>query len=219
MKLNIMNKPEKSITQDLLQKKRERTEIDSNEKTVYLCEINGDTELIKEEITFQSISDLSKFLSMLENPYTIINNQVINLNNSGLQEYFYNNIDSDKIYQRDNNSELYEDYKNYNSKFEESKPGMIKIEYPRTLDKVLIGCKFFFNLSHKNYPKYYRGEDKYYKEFIYFLGSNDYNMFHLYIRKNAGTSLYLMRQMERQSEYFFYIDFRKLNEILLLGKE
>ena len=56
-------------------------------------------------------------LSTIISPYTIINNQVINLNNSGLQEYFYNNIDSDKIYQRDNNSELYEDYKNYNSKF------------------------------------------------------------------------------------------------------
>ena len=214
-----MNKPEKNETQNLLQRKRERKERDSNEKKAYLCEINGDTELIKEEITFKSISDLSEFLSKLENPYTIINNQMIDLNDSGSQECFFNKIDSGKIYQKDNNSELYEDYKNYNSKFEESKSEYIKIEYPRTLDKILIGCKFFFNLPDKNCPKYYRGEDKYYMEFIYFFGSNDYNMFHLYIRKNSGASLYLMRQMERKSEYFFYIDFRKLKEILLLGKE
>ena len=84
-----------------------------------------------------------------------------------------------------------------------------------TLDKLLLGPTFFFNLPSKNCPKFYKGKDGHLPKLLMFVDSPHQNLFHLYTRKNSGTTLYLMKQMERKNEGFIYFDLRKLNAIIL----
>jgi len=47
-----------------------------------------------------------------------------------------------------------------------------------------------------------------------FFRLDEFQIFHLFTRKGCGTSLYFMKQMHRQKEYYIYCDIRKLKKIM-----
>ena len=82
------------------------------------------------------------------------------------------------------------------------------------LDKILLAPEFYFEQFYLNKVKLYKLDETHLFNLIRFFGSRQYNLFHLYMRRGSGASLYFMKQMERAHEGFIYIDLRKLNNII-----
>ena len=187
----------------------------SNEKKVCIYDTSGVTEFLKEEKTFKKIGDLNSYLNSLKNPYTIVDGKFMDLDDNSAREYFFYNENLDKIFQKEDNSEIYNDYKIYFYNYENAKEDdSICVKYQMDLDKLLLSPNYFFNLPKENSPKYYKGKDSHLPNLLTFFNNPNYNLFHLYMRKNAGTTLYLMKQMERKNEGFIYFDLRKLKDII-----
>lgn len=202
------------LEKSLLGKKR--LDKNSNEKEVYLYDCFEENENLKEKKKVESIEELKSYLSNLKNPFTIIDGSYTDLNIEENCKNFFTNKKFNKIYQKDDNSKLFEDYREYYYLYENVNSGSIKLKYPMLLNKLLLGPKFFFDLPDINCPKFYRPDDSLFPHLNGFFVCRDYNLFHIYMRKGSGTTLYLMKQMERTHECFIYIDLRKLNEILFI---
>lgn len=202
----------------LLGIKRKKKE--SNEKKVSLYKGYGKNEVLTEQKTFKKINEFNEYLSKLKNPFYISDDKIIDLNDYDNRVIFFYSNALSKIYQEENNTEIFNDYKLYLYNYiTEKEEDPIKIDYPMTLDKLLVGHKFFFDLPNENCPKFYKGNDEHLPILISFFSSTNYNLFHLYMRKNSGTTLYLMKQMERKNEGFIYFDLRKLKEIIFNSKD
>ena len=200
-------------SEKLLGYKRRKKE--SNEKEVFLYDSYGKNEVLSEKKSFKKINEFDDYLNTLKNPYFILNGIINDLNNFENRRFFFYSEDVSKIYQKEDDSEILNDYKKYLYDYLDIDSKPIKINYPMTLDKLLLGPTFFFDLPSENCPKFYKGKDGHLSKLLMFIDSSDYNLFHLYMRKNSGTTLYLMKQMERKNEGFIYFDLRKLNAIIL----
>ena len=201
----------------LLGKKRKKKS--SDEKKVSVYSNYGINETLKEEKSFKTIEDFDKYLSSLKNPFTIIKKKIIELNDFQTRDSLFKSGLLDKIYEKEDSPELYNDYLQYQSLYINSKSEIIQPPNPISLNLLLIGPKFFFDIPEKNCPKFYKEPDLNLINLYTFLSSGANHLFHLYMRKKAGTSLYLMKQIERKHEGFIYFDLRKLNEIILISKE
>lgn len=210
-----MNLPNEEKSDNLLNKKRKK---DSNDKKVYLYEKNGETDILKEEKTFQSPEELSSYLSSLKNPYTFIEGKAVNLNTNKTLKIFFYSKDANIIYQKEDNILIYKDYEYYFSEYEKSKNRSIDIKYPILLNKLIVAPNFFYDLPSINCPKFYKGIDDYQMGLLLFFLLRESNVFNLFIRKKCGSTLYIMKQMSRWNEYFIYMDLRKLKYILQLNK-
>ena len=187
----------------------------SDEKQISLYENYGENETVKESKTFKEFDEFDSYLSSLKNPFTVNGDIIMELNSYSSKNYFFKNKELTKIYEKEDFSELYEDYKSYQFLYINAVGKSIKTPNPMPLDKVLTGPKFFFDLPEKNCPKFYRDEEKFPNLFMFLCCGGGYNLFHLYMRKKSGSTLYLMKQMERKHEGFVYFDLRKLNDIFL----
>lgn len=196
---------------ELLKKKRK--EKGSYEKEVCIYDKHGDNEYIKEKKSFKKVEDFEKFISSLKNPYTLFNDQVFDLNTSKSCQFFFHNEYAKTIYQRDNNEKIYEYYKQYYYQYENEEEEIYR-EYPVPLDKILLAPEFYFDQIYLNKVKLYRLDDSHFFNLFMFFNSLQYNLFHLYMRKWSGSSLYFMKQMERKHEGYIYIDLRKLTNII-----
>ena len=199
-----MSKEKDKSPQKLLGNKRKKK--GSNEKKVCVYDTFGVTEIFKEEKTFKKLGDLNNYLNSLKNPYTIIDGEFVDLGNSSAREYFFYNEGLNKILEKEDNSEIYNDYKIYFYNYESAKDDdSIYVKYPMNLDKVLLGPNFFFNIPKENSPKFYKAKDSHLPNLLTFPNNPDYNLFHLYMRKTVGTSLYIMKQMERKMKVSFIL--------------
>ena len=210
-KTSNTNKTELKDENELLQKKRK--EKGSYEKEVLICDKHGDNEYIKEKKAFKKIEDFEKYISSLKNPYTLINDKVFELNNTKNCVYFFHNDCSKKIYQKDNNEKIYEYYKQYYYQYESEEEEIYR-EYPVPLDIILLAPEFYFDQLYLNKVKLYRLDESQFFNLFTFFYCLEYNLFHLYMRKWSGSSLYFMKQMERRHEGYIYIDLRKLTNII-----
>lgn len=205
---------EEDYSKKLLNHKRNKDKKDSNEKKVCLYEKIGSEEIIQEEKVFKTLQSFSSYLLKLKNPYIIIGNEIVELDTMKGQYSFFYNSKYDKIYQKQDNAEIFQDYYLYYSIYETAKDGSIKITYPMILNELLLAPKFFFNLPEKNCPKFYRPINEHHSYLLSFFYCDDINLFQLYTRKKSGASFYFMKQMSRWNEYFIYLDFRKLKKIV-----
>lgn len=210
-----MNLSNEDKQENYLNKKRKK---DSNDKKVYLYENYENNEILKEEKTFGNLEELSSYLSSLKNPYTIIDGKAVNLDTVKNQHYFFYSKDVNIVYEKEDNTYIYEDYKYYFSEYEETKEERIKIKYPMLLNKLIVAPKFFFDLPIINCPKFYKGIDDYQMGLLLFFVTRKSNIFNLFIRKKSGSTLYIMKQMSRWNEYFIYFDLRKLKNILQINQ-
>lgn len=196
----------------VLGKKRDK---DSYEKTIYRIEIGSDgKEIILEEVTIKKKSELSSYLSKLKCPYALKNGKVIDLSNEKEQSLFFEDEYNVQIYEKDDNINLFEDYKLVYKEFIDSKEQTVTQKYPIPLTQLCIGFKFFFNMPEIYLPQFYRMKCNLHNGVMLFLTTSYYKIFHLFSKKKCGTSTYLMKQMHRNQDYKIYIDLRKLNEIL-----
>ena len=210
-KIPKVEKTEKKESKELLKKKRK--EKGSYEKEVYLYDIFGENEYMKEKKSFKEIKEFEIYISSLKNPFTLINGIVMYLNSSKNRLIFFHTDNTKNIYQRDDNEEIYDYYKKYYYQYDNEDEHIYR-EYPVSLEKILLAPEFFFDQLYSKEVKLYRLDDIHLFNLIGFFGSREYNLFHLYMRRGSGTSLYFMKQMERAHEGFIYIDLRKLNNIL-----
>ena len=198
-----------------LQKKRIKK--DSNEKEVHLCDNYGSNENVIETKSFKKVEEFDKYLSTLKRPYTIINGIYYDLNTVNNRETVFNIEELKNIYQGEDNSEVFEYYKKYYYLYNNSTDHVF-VQYPVTMDKILLAPDFYLGLSHNNYPKFYHGDDGHAPYLRRFFLPQDYKLFHLYMRRWSGTTLYLMKQMERVHEGFIYLDLKKLNNIIVMNQ-
>ena len=210
-KENIESKQE-----SFLQKKRIKK--DSNEKEVHLCDNYGSNENIIETKSFKKVEEFEKYLSTLKHPYTIINEVYYDLNTVCNRYFFFNSEELKNIYQGEDNSEVYEYYEKYYYLYNNSTDHVF-VNYPVTLDKILLAPDFYLGLTHNNYPKFYHGNDANMPYLRQFFFPQNYKLFHLYMRRWSGTTLYLMKQMERVHEGFIYLDLKKLNNIIEMNQK
>ena len=212
-----MSDIKKVETNTFLGKKRQKKS--SDEKKVSVYSNDGINETLKEEKSFKTVEDFDKYLSSLKNPFTIDEGKILELNNFKIRDTVFKNEILNKIYEKEDSPELYDDYKMYQFLYIDPKEEIIKPPNPMSLNLLLIGPKFFFNIPEKNCPKFYKSSDDHLINLYSFLSSGGNLLFHLYMRKKAGTTLYLMKQMERKHEVFIYFDLRKLNEIIFISKK
>lgn len=211
-----MSESESEINENFLQKKRKK---DSDGRQIFLYEINGEKEILKEEKTFKTITDFSSYISSLKNPYTIVNGEIFDLNTTkNIKEFFYLK-DPNKIYENEEDSSIYEDYKYYYQEFETVKDEHIPVTYPIILKKLIIGNNFYINIPETDCPKLYTVNNGDHFLLLSFFLNNKVNLFHLYIPQKVGSTLYFMKQMSRRNEYFLYFDVRKLKHIILLSEK
>lgn len=195
----------------LLNKKTKR---DSEGKDICLMEYgeNGKKEIGRTKV--DSCQKLSSYLSSLKNPYTFRNGQFLDLSNKEGQTVFYYDEGLNTIYQREEakGELIYE----YTLLFQEylDNPEKPKINYPINIERLTVGPKFFFNLTGKNYPKFYGMINRNQLGLNIFFELDEFQIFHLFTRKGCGTSLYFMKQMHRHTEYYIYFDIRKLKLIM-----
>ena len=197
---------------NVLGKKRDKV---SYEKTIYRIGIGDEVnEKILEEVTIKKKSELSSYLSKLKCPYAFKNGNIIDLSDEIKQSLFFEDEYNVKIYEKDDNINLYEDYKLVYKEFIDSNEQTVMQKYPIPLIRLCIGFKFFFNMPEIYLPQFYRMKCNLHNGVLIFLTTSSYKIFHLFSKKKCGTSTYLMKQMHRNQDYKIYIDLRKLNEIL-----
>ena len=207
---------EKEKDKNFLGKKHKNKE--SYEKEVDLYEMNGKTETFKKKEKVKNLEELDLCLSTLKNPFTIIEGSIFYLNNLANRAFFYYSKKLNKIYEKEDNSAIYEDFRQYYKRYEDAKDESIKDLNPFPLPILLLGPYFYFDLPNVNCPQYYRGDDNHLQKLIRFFHERKNNIFHLYARQNSGSTLYLMKQMERRHQSFIYLDLRKLNNIITANK-
>ena len=198
--------------------RKKRKEKGSYEKEVCIYDKHGDNEYIKEIKSFKELEDFENYISSLKSPYTLINGKVFDLNTSCNCEFFFRDNDVKNIYQRDNNEKIFEYYKQYYYQYENELEHIYR-EYPVALDKILLAPEFYFDELYFSKVKLYRLNDSHLFNLIKFFCSLDYNLFHLYMRKCSGTTLYFMKQMERKHEGYIYIDLRKLTNLIGINRK
>ena len=198
--------------------KRKRKDKDSYEKEVCLCDNYGSNGTIVEKKSFKKLADLDKYLSTLKNPYILLNGAYFNLNTYDSRKLFFQNEEIKNVYQGEDNSDIYEYYKKYYYLYNNSKQS-VSVEYPVSFDKIFLAPDFYLGLTHTNYPKFYHGNDGHLPHLTMFFVPQKYKIFHLYMRRHSGSTMYLMKQMERVHEGFIYIDLRKLNNILVMNQK
>ena len=135
-------------SEKLLGYKRRKKE--SNEKEVFLYDSYGKNEVLSEKKSFKKINEFDDYLNTLKNPYFILNGIINDLNNFENRRFFFYSEDVSKIYQKEDDSEILNDYKKYLYDYLDIDSKPIKINYPMTLDKLLLGPTFFFDLFISN---------------------------------------------------------------------
>ena len=209
------NKQNKEDNKLIGKKRKIRKEKESDEKKINVYEHYGQNENIKEEKVFKTLQEFDSYLSSLKKPFYIDGDRIIELNTPENKLFLFKSKILNKVYQKEDSSKLYDDYQIYQYLYINSGENSIKTPNPFPLKNLLIGPNFFFDLPNKNCPQFYRSIDEPFPHLLTFLGVGGYFIFHLYMRKKCGSTLYLMKQMERKHEGFIYLDFRKLNDIIL----
>ena len=195
----------------LLGKKRNK---DSNEKSIRLIKIGEDGNEIIENEKIESEEQFSEYLSSLKNPFALKEGRIIDLNTDSGKLLFYNDLDLTNIYEDKNDLDLLEDYKLLYEDFIKSDEKTVKVKYPISIENFFIAPQFFLDLPLLHFPKLYKWTRNIHNGVNLFFGTSEYKIFHLFSRKQCGTTFYLMKQMSRNPEYKIYLDLRKLNEIL-----
>ena len=191
-----------------------KTRPHSREKTIYLIKYGENGKEEKQEIKIKSYEELSNYLSPLKYPFSFKKDTFIDLSTKSGQQIFYYDEDLNTIFQREDKSkELLNEYTLLFQEYLEN-PEHPKINYPINIERLIIGPKFFFNLSGKKFPKFYGMINKKQLGLNIFFRLDEFQIFHLFTRKGCGTSLYFMKQMHRQKEYYIYCDIRKLKKIM-----
>ena len=206
------NGNQKDVVNDKFLNKK--TKPDSQEKVIHLIKYgeNGKEEI--QEIKVKSCQELSNYLSSLKYPFSFKKGKFLDLSTKNGQKAFYYDEELNTIFQREDKSkELLEEYTLLFQEYLED-PDHPKINYPINIERLIIGPKFFFNLSGKKVPKFYGMINRNQLGLTLFFQLNEFQIFHLFTRKGCGTSLYFMKQMHRQKEYYIYYDLRKLKKIM-----
>ena len=212
--LTVLTENEENIKKEYLGKKREKK---SNEKTVSLARITEEgEEIVESERKFKSENDFYQYLSSLKNPFAIKGGNIIDLSSEFGKSVFYDDLELDKIYEKEDDFDLLEDYKLLYGIYISSNEKIVEVNYPMAIKTFVICPKFFLELPETNLPKLYDWIRNIHNGVNVFFKSLDYRVFHLFARKKCGTTFYLMKQMSRNPEYKIYIDLRKLKEILNL---
>ena len=196
----------------LLGKKRDK---DSNEKSIRLIKIGEDgKEIVENERKVKSKEQFSEYLSSLKNPFALKEGTIIDLNTDSGILFFYNDLDLINIYEDKNDLDLLEDYKLLYEDFIKSDEKLVTVNYPMSIENFFIAPQFFYDLPLTHSPKLYKWTRNIHNGVNLFFGTSRFKIFHLFARKQCGTTFYLMKQMSRDPEYKIYLDLRKLNEIL-----
>ena len=207
---------EKNEDNKLIGRKRKiHNKKESDEKKISVYDHYGQNENFKEEKTFKTLEEFDSYISSLKKPFTIYEEGKIELNTLESRLFLFQNKVLNKVYQKEDSTKLYEDYQIYQYLYINAGENTIKTPNPMPLKNLLTGPKFFFELPDDNCPQFYRSTESF-GHLYTFLCVGGYYIFHLYMRKKCGSSLYLMKQMERKHEGFIYLDFRKLNDIILI---
>ena len=105
---------QKKEDKKLIRKKRKiLREKDSDEKKISVYDHYGQNESIKEEKTFKSLQEFKAYISSLKKPFTIDGDRIIELNTPESQALLFKKKVINKVYQKEDSSELYKDYQIY----------------------------------------------------------------------------------------------------------
>ena len=189
---------------------------DSNGKEVYLIEIDKErNKIVLSQNKFKDKEEFLLYISSLENPYYISGEKIIDLTSSKNQDLFFLDKANNEIYENRKSINLLSHYYSVFKEFTEyHEDNHYRINYPISLDRICFDTHFFLNLTEANLPKFYGVSDSMRAGLSLFFDYNDFQIFHLFKRKECGGTIFIMKMMHRKKEYFIYLDMRKLKQIL-----
>lgn len=183
-------------------------------KYISFAEIGEEKELFYTNKKFKNEEEFSDYLKILKNPYYITEGEQIYLNDDDEKYRFYNNSNLRIIYSTEDNIDLYPEYKLIYEDYSKTNDVLAKVTYPQPIDHIFFGLNFFLGINDIVLPPFNPIRRDIHNLFHGFWKYKSGKIFHLFARKKCGTTMYIMKQMCRVSEYKIYIDIRKLSQIL-----
>ena len=197
--------------------KKTKKEHSSFEKQIQI--MNEDNSIIEYNGKVDSSNQLIDLLKNYSNPYfENKNGQRIKLDSLININIFLNNKKEIGIIKQEKYKEDY--YKKYHAfylELIECKGDTLYTKYPTDFTNVCPAPEFFFNL--KNPPLFYKNFQNWqHLQLHVFFETNDpkiNKIIHVFNREHFGTTLLIMKILNRRKHNYLYLDLRKMNNIIM----